>query len=240
MKPIRFFATATTALLLSFPVHAEKSDREKPINVEADRVSLDDIKKVQIFQGNVVMTQGTTQLRADKLVVTQDADGFQVGEATGGTNGLAHFRQKLDGKDEYIEGEAERIAHNTRREKTEFFRRAWVKSGQDEVRGHYISYEAPTEKYVVTSASGNSRSASGESQARVRAIIQPRNKSTPREDDIPTAPATDTDTDANTDVDVDADVDAGTDGDADVDADAGTDGDGDEASQDPEAPEPEQ
>ncbi|MDR3221647.1 MAG: lipopolysaccharide transport periplasmic protein LptA [Candidatus Accumulibacter sp.] len=175
MKPIRFFVAAV-AILLSFSAYAEKGDREKPINVEADRVSMDDIKKVQVFEGNVIMVQGTMRLLTNKLVVTQDADGFQKGVATGGPNGLARFRQKHDSKDEYIEGEAERIEHETRSEKTEFFVRAWVKSGQDEVKGHYISYEAPTEKYLVTNDTGGRKSATGRTQARVRAIIQPKSK----------------------------------------------------------------
>ncbi|MDR3300540.1 MAG: lipopolysaccharide transport periplasmic protein LptA, partial [Candidatus Accumulibacter sp.] len=105
MRPIRFFAVAGVAVLLSFQAHAEKGDREKPINIEADRVSMDDINKVQVFEGSVVMIQGTILLRTAKLVVTQDTDGFQKGVATGGANGLARFRQKRDGKDEYIEGE---------------------------------------------------------------------------------------------------------------------------------------
>ncbi len=181
MKPIHL-SVAASILALAFSAHAERGDREKPINLEADRVSMDDINKVQIFEGNVVMTQGTMQIRTNKLVVTQDADGFQKGVATGGPNGLARFRQKRDGKDEFIEGEAERIVHEARNEKTEFFVRAWVKSGQDEVRGHYISYDAPTEKYLVTNAGGTTKSATGESQARVRAIIQPKGKATPAED----------------------------------------------------------
>jgi len=176
-------ATLLGAALLgaTSAAHAEKGDRDKPINLEADRVSIDDINKVQVFEGNVVMTQGTMQLRTSKLVVTQDADGFQKGVATGGVNGLARFRQKRDGRDEYIEGEAERIVHDTRKEKTEFFVRGWVKSGLDEVKGHYISYDAVTEKYVVTN-DGSTRTATGQSQARVRAIIQPRSKTAPAED----------------------------------------------------------
>ena len=169
---------AALALSLVFPAYAEKGDRDKPINLEADRVSIDDINKVQIFEGNVVMTQGTMQLRTDKLVVTEDADGFQKGVATGGSKGLAYFRQKRDNSNDYIEGEAERIVHDTRNEKTEFFVRAWVKNGQDEVKGHYISYEATTEKYLVTN-DGSTKAATGAAQARVRAIIQPKNKTTP-------------------------------------------------------------
>ena len=187
MPKHRLIAAAVLSALavltsLPLPAHAEKADREKPINHEADRVSMDDINKVQIFEGNVVLTQGTMQLRTSKLVITQDADGFQKGVATGGANGLARFRQKRDGKDENIEGEAERIVHDARAEKTEFFVRAYIKSGQDEVRGHYISYDALTERYAAASAGGDTKTANGAQQARVRAIIQPKSKEAPAPD----------------------------------------------------------
>ncbi len=177
-------AAAIAALAtFSLPAHAEKADRDKPINLEADRVSLDDINKVQIFEGNVVLTQGTLQIRTSHLVITQDADGFQKGVATGGADGLARFRQKRDGSDDYIEGEGERIVHNAREEKTEFFVRGWVKSGQDEVKGHYISYDALTEKYLVNNGAGDTKTAIGAPQARVRAIILPKGKNTPTQED---------------------------------------------------------
>ena len=170
-----------TLLALVAPLaHAEKADREKPINLEADSISMDDTNKVQVLEGNVILTQGTMQILTSKLVVTQDIDGFQKGVATGGANGLARFRQKREGRDEYIEGEAERIVHDARSEKTEFFVRGWVKSGQDEVKGHYISYDALTEQYLVTNA-GETKSAKGAPQARVRAIIQPKGKNAPEE-----------------------------------------------------------
>lgn len=162
--------------VLALPANAERADREKPINIEADRISMDDIKKVQVFEGNVVLNQGTLQIRTNRLVVTQDADGFQKGVASGGANGLARFRQKREGQDEYIEGEGERIEHDAREEKTEFFVRAWVKSGQDEVKGQYISYDALTEKYLATNGRGETKTATGAAQARVRAIIQPKGK----------------------------------------------------------------
>ncbi len=173
--------TACLAAVISLPALAEKGDREKPINLEADRITMDDIKKVQVFDGNVVLTQGTLEIRTSRLVVTQDADGFQKGVATGGVNGLARFRQKRDGTDDFIEGEAERIDHDARDEKTEFFIRAWVKSGLDEVKGQYISYNSLTEKYLVTNGNGVSTSATGAPQARVRAIIQPKSKTAPDE-----------------------------------------------------------
>lgn len=159
---------------------AEKSDRDKPVNLEADRITVDDAKKVHILEGNVQLVQGTLVIRCEKLVVTQNAEGMQSGVATGGSNGLAHFRQKRDGKDEYVEGEAERIVHDARIEKTEFFQRAHVKSGNDEVRGQYIAYDGKTESYLVTSGpAGTSAVATPGKDTRVRAVIQPKRKDEP-------------------------------------------------------------
>jgi lipopolysaccharide export system protein LptA len=150
---------------------AERADRDKPVNLEAGRVTIDDVKKVHVFEGNVVLTQGTLVIRAARLVVTQDAEGFQKGTATGGTDGLAHFRQKREGKDEYVNGEGERIEYDSRSEKAEIFNRAYVKSGVDEVRGHYIFYDGKTEQYLATAAPSTSQNSK---EGRVTATIQPK------------------------------------------------------------------
>jgi len=174
MKNIHCLACVSSLLVaLSLPVQAERADRDKPIHLEGDRLTIDDIQKVQTLEGNAVLTQGTMELRTSRLVVTQDADGFQKAVATGGANGLAHFRQKREGVDEITEGEAERIEHDARNEITQFFNRAWVRSGLDEVRGAYISYDALNEKYLVNTTGGTTGNTG---PARVRAIIQPRNK----------------------------------------------------------------
>ncbi|HMV04222.1 MAG TPA: lipopolysaccharide transport periplasmic protein LptA [Accumulibacter sp.] len=174
---INYCASVASCLLLALalPAHAERADRDKPVHLEADRMSIDDIKKIQTLEGRVVLIQGTIEIRTNHLVVTQDADGFQKGTATSGANGLARFRQKREGRDEYIEGEAERIEYDARSEKAEFFNRAWVRSGLDEVRGQYISYDGLNESYLATTG-GAAKNAGGASQARVRAIIQPKSK----------------------------------------------------------------
>ena len=163
------------AMLAAVPARAEKADRDKPVNIEADRVSVDDVKKVQTFEGNVQLSKGTLVIRAERIVVIQDDDGYQRGVATGTGGVLPRFRQKREGQDEYIEGEGERIEHDAKAEKTEFFNRAWVKSGLDEVRGQFISYDALTEKYFVTSGPNGTRAQPGSGE-RVRAVIQPKSK----------------------------------------------------------------
>jgi len=153
------------------PAWAERADREKPINLEADRVTIDDAKKVSVFEGNVVLTQGTLVIRADRMIVREDKQGFNQGTAFGN---LAKFRQKRDGVDEYIEGEAERIEYDSQAERLQLFNRAQMKRGADEVRGSYISYDQPTEFFRVVGAAENAPT--GSVPGRVRAVIQPRNK----------------------------------------------------------------
>jgi lipopolysaccharide export system protein LptA len=86
--------------------HAERADRDQPVNIEADRVEIDDQKKEAVFEGNVVLTQGTLMLKADRIIVDQDETGFQSGIAFGRP---AYFRQKREGFEDFIEGEAERL-----------------------------------------------------------------------------------------------------------------------------------
>ncbi len=171
IRPSALLPLIASCLLFAPGAHAERADREKPVNLEAARVTVDDVKRTHVFDGKVVLTQGTLVIRSEKLVVTQDEAGFQKGVATGGENGLARFRQKREGRDEYIEGEAERIEYDARTEKAEFFVRAHVKSGSDEVRGNYILYDGMTEQYLVTATPG---AKPGSAESRVRAVIQPK------------------------------------------------------------------
>ena len=178
------FLTLSLCLLATQNVLAEKADRDKPMQLEANRITIDDAKKIQILEGDVLVTKGTMSLKAYRIVITEDQYGFQKGTAFGGKDGLARFRQKREGVEEYVDGEAERIEYNSNSEVAELFHRAWVKSGEDQVRGDYIRYDAVSEKYLVTA--GENRDPKGP-PARVRAIIQPKNKST--ESDRSAAPS---------------------------------------------------
>jgi lipopolysaccharide export system protein LptA len=166
---------AVVALLLGSGAHAEKADREKPIHLESDRVTVDEAKQVAMFEGNVVLTQGTLTIRGDRMQVRQDDEGFRYGTTWGN---LAFFRQKREGFDEYIEGWAERIEYDGRADKVQMFNRASMKRGQDEVRGSYISYDAVSEFFQVIGG-GTKAATAGNPDGRVRAILQPKPKSKP-------------------------------------------------------------
>ncbi len=168
---------AFCALTLS-SAQAERADRDKPVNLEADRVTVDDVKQVATFEGNVVLTQGTLVIRGNRMVVRQDAEGFKTGIAYGN---LASFRQKREGFDEYIEGYAERIEYDSKAEKLQMFNRAYIKRGNDDVSGNYISYDAATEFFRVIGG-GKQAATPANPEGRVRAVIQPKPKVKPAPD----------------------------------------------------------
>jgi lipopolysaccharide export system protein LptA len=157
---------------LSTLAWAEKADKEKPIEIEADSVSSNDAKKTSIYSGNVILSQGTLRIKADKLVVREDSAGFQHGTAYGNPSS---FRQKREGKDEYIEGSGQRIEYDGRMDKVQLFSKAWVKRGNDIVHGEYIMYDANAE-YSEVIGGGSKAATPATPTGRVKAIIQPKNQ----------------------------------------------------------------
>lgn len=172
MKSLSLITHLVLALALSSSVAlAERADRSQPVNIEADRVTVDDRNRTHVFEGGVVLTQGSLMIRGDRLIVTQGADGFQTGVATGSEQRLASFRQKREATNDFVEGEAERIEYDSRTERAKLFNRARVSAGGDEVRGQYIEYDALTENYLASSPPS--------SDGRVRAVIQPKGAAAP-------------------------------------------------------------
>lgn len=158
---------AFLALLLAPPLaHAEKADRNKPVNLEADSVTLDDINKTSLYLGNVILTQGTLTLRADQVQARQNDQGLQSVTAVGRP---VAFRQKVDGRDEYLEGYADRIEFDNIKSQLELIGNAKLRRGQDELRGAQISYNANTEFYRVI-GKPDAKTPAG----RVRAVIRPK------------------------------------------------------------------
>lgn len=160
---IRLFWLVALCGLWVGAAFAEKADKDRPVQIEADSVRLDDIKKLAVYQGNVMFSQGSFLLLAERIDVWQDDKGFSGGNAVGTP---VRFRQKLEGKNEYAEGYAERIEYDAEKEIMKLIGNARLKHGEDDLRGNLIVYNTVTEVYE---ASGG-----GAASGRVRAIIQPR------------------------------------------------------------------
>lgn len=166
-------AGAAAALALAAaPATAERSDRDKPTQLEANRMSSDDARKVSTFEGNVVLTKGTITLRAERIVVRIDAEGFQHATVTGNP---VRFRQKTDAVQGrpgvWTEAEAQRLEIDDKNDRIELFDKARVTRDQDEVRGDYVLLDQRSDFLSVSAGKGTAPSAT---DGRVRAVIQPK------------------------------------------------------------------
>lgn len=158
-----------TLLAASGLAAAESSDRDQPIDLEADSVIVDDAKETSTYIGNVILKQGTLVIKADKLIVKEDKNGFQHSTSLGNPT---TFKQKRTGKNEWLKGSALRIEYDGRMDKVKLFEKAWVKRGEDIVHGDYIMYDAIAEYAEVKGGEKSSSNPTG----RVRAVIQPRKR----------------------------------------------------------------
>ena len=171
--PISALALLTTMWLT--PALAEKVDRNHPLNFAADSARVDEGQRLNILSGNVEITKGTMVVNADRVEVRQNPDGTQTATALGGQGGRSYFRQKREGVDEFIEGEAEKIVYDGKDDTVRFFGRSVMRRVKatkltDEVSGQSIVYDNKTSVFQVVGNSGNTTSTKG----RVRGVITPR------------------------------------------------------------------
>lgn len=174
---LSFQRSAALALLvvsLGLPAWAEKADRDKPMNAEADAMRHDDLKQLTVFTGNVVITKGSILIRGGRVEVSQSPDGYQRAQITAAPGQLAFYRSKRDGVDETVEGEAELIEYDGRADTVQFSRRAVLRrlvgsSLADETTGALIRYDNLADVFTVDGALRN-----GPAGGRVRALLSPR------------------------------------------------------------------
>jgi lipopolysaccharide export system protein LptA len=174
---VHLLGAALLAGFLALPAWADRSDRMQPLNFAADSARVDDNQHVNILNGNVEITKGTIVLRAAKVEVRQGGAGTQIAVATGGPSGRAYFRQRREGLDEFIEGEAERVEYDGRAELVRFSGRAVIRrlngaTVADEVVGQSILYDNKTEVFQVLGGQG--APGTNAPAGRVRGVITPR------------------------------------------------------------------
>ncbi|MBH1988400.1 MAG: lipopolysaccharide transport periplasmic protein LptA [Burkholderiales bacterium] len=169
-------------LSLASPAWADKADRSQPLHFAADAARVDEAQRLNVLTGNVDITKGSMVIRADRVEVRQSAEGTQTATATGGQGGRSYFKQKREGVDELIEGEAEKIVYEGRDDTVHFTGRAVMRRivagvPADEVNGQAIRYDNKTAVYQVLGGGV----LGGTTTGRVRGVITPRNNSAPQE-----------------------------------------------------------
>jgi lipopolysaccharide export system protein LptA len=177
LKSLMLLATLSGAAGMAL---AEKADRSKPMNIESDSLRYDDLRQISIFTGKVVITKGSIQIRGTQVEVRQDPEGYRYGVITGTPDARAFFRQKREGVDETIEGEAETIEYDGKLDTVKFIQKAQLRRLRgtvvgDEITGAVIKYENLTDMFTVDGNAG--KVAPGAPVGRVRAVLTPKPES---------------------------------------------------------------
>ena len=191
MRPLTFSLAAQCGLLAlaglcaPTPAWAARADRNQPLTFAADSARVDEARQLNILSGNVEITKGSIVIRADRVEIRQTPEGFQSAIAVGAAGKRAYFRQKRQGSDEYLEGEAERLEYDSRSDTVKLVNQAVMRRFRgsavaDEVAGNTISFDNTTEVFQVLGGASSAAPA-----GRVRGVLTPRESTALQAGDAP-------------------------------------------------------
>jgi len=199
---VRLGALVALAAALAFPAHAERADRNKPMTVDSNGAQPDVVnlnKHSAMFTGNVVITQGTLVIHADRVEVSEDADGQRLGTAFGVPGHPATFRQKRDGDELYSEGEAQKIEYDSAANRVRFIGEAQLRMLKgtvitDRASAALITYDTAADTIALTGDGTRSSTdtATTTNKGRTTVVFTPKPASsapTPKPLELPTPAA---------------------------------------------------
>lgn len=154
---------------------AERADKNKPLNVEADSAKYDDVKQIMVIEGRVLATKGTLVIRAARIEQREDPEGNQFMVATAKPGEQVFFRQKREGLDEFMEGEADRLDFDSKADTVKLTGKAVIRRLRgatlaDESIGSLIVFNNTTETMNIN---GSVATPSSPGQ-RVRMMLTPK------------------------------------------------------------------
>lgn len=165
--------------------YALTTDREQPIEIEADSADVDDVEKVTIYKGDVVITQGTLRITGEHVTIRYDANGdFSELVSLGVPGTPARFRQLPDGKTDaeanYQRAHASRMEYYKDKDTIVLLGNAVYGQGGDRVAADRIDYDSKTSQMKARTMTADANKDAGgkdkPSKGRVRITIQPKSK----------------------------------------------------------------
>lgn len=166
----------STFILFFIPLNlmALSSDREQPINLEADTADIDDLKGISIYTGNVILTQGSMVIKSSKLTLYNDKNKeLEKAVAVGTSKKLTTFKQRPEGKDADFRARSRTMIYYLQKDKIHLLKNAYVWQAGDTFSGDKIIYDTKRETVEATSKK-NKQGKPVSSGGRVRVTIQPK------------------------------------------------------------------
>ncbi|MDX2505717.1 MAG: lipopolysaccharide transport periplasmic protein LptA [Gammaproteobacteria bacterium] len=155
---------------------ALSSDRDQPIELEADSADIDDLKGISIYTGNVILIQGSMVIKADKLTLYNDKNKELEKAVAVGHKKLATFKQRPEGKNQDLHARAITMIYFLNKDKIHLLKNAHVDQDGDTFSGDKIIYDTKNETVVATSQKDKAGKPVT-SGSRVKVTIQPKSNS---------------------------------------------------------------
>jgi len=158
--------------------HAEKADQDKPIILEAEKVSVNDVKQIYDLNGQVLIIKGSVLVTGEDGHIQVDPEGYEFVDVKGTPDATASFRQRREGPaDEFMQGLATQVNYNAKTEVLTLTGDAKLKrllnmQMLDQLRGWKIEYDDVKQYYKVTPP----KDAKPDDLPLARAILSPRRK----------------------------------------------------------------
>ena len=160
--------------------YAEKADQDKPVILEAEKVSVNDVQQVYELDGQVLLTKGSILITGEKGNIKVDPEGYEYVDVQGNTESTASFRQRREGStNEFMQGRGQTVTYNAKTELLTLTGDASLKRLHnmqmlDQLRGWKIDYDDVQQSYKVSPPAN----AKPGDLPLARAILSPRRKAT--------------------------------------------------------------
>ena len=168
------------SLMITLTAHAEKADQDKPVILEAEKVSVNDVKQAYDLNGQILLIKGSIIVTGEDGHIAVDPQGYEFVDVIGTPEAVASFRQRREGiADEFMQGRGAQVTYDA---KTEFLtltgdaslKRLLNMQMLDQLKGRKIEYDDVKQYYQVTPP----KDAKPDDLPLARAILSPRRKAT--------------------------------------------------------------
>lgn len=135
-----------SVLLAPLCALAASADRQKPVNLRADRIDIDQKKGTSLYHGNVILTQGTLRMAAARAEARNRGNKVETVTAEGKP---VTFRHRPDGATEYIQGRAGRVHYRVTEQLVDFGGNVNLQRGRDTFRSALAHYDITTRQVIA-------------------------------------------------------------------------------------------
>lgn len=171
MRHLKTKLAMSLFLLMPSMSWALPSDREQPINIEADHAQMDDQRGVTQYKGRAILTQGTLRIEGDVITFFYDAErNLEKAIAEGNR---AYYEQVHKEGETPVKAKALQMEYHTAKQMVYLIGNGHLWQNNDEITGNYIEYDIERDLAIANARTVVIGDTEQPSTGRVHITIQP-------------------------------------------------------------------